>query len=272
MNKRSLFTAPYIVWMIGFTLLPLIMIFWYAFGNGQGGFTVENVLAIFDSIHRKALVTSLVLAAGTTIICLVLAFPLALILKNMNFNKKGFIVLIVVLPMWMNFVLRVLAWQMILSQNGILNMILGWIGIGPVSIINTPAAVMIGMVYDYLPFMILPIYNAVCSIDKDIIEAARDLGAGSGVVRRKIILPLSVPGIISGITMVFVPSLTEFVVPNILGGGKVLLIGNVIEQEFIQSMNWNLGSGLSVTLMIFVVISMIFTLKNDSEDSGALVW
>ena len=120
--------------------------------------------------------------------------------------------------------------------------------------------------------MILPIYNAVTSIDEDIIEAARDLGADTATVRQKIILPLSRPGIVSGITMVFVPSLTEFVVPNILGGGKVLLLGNLIEQEFIQSMNWNLGSGLSVTLMIFVMISMIFTMKNDTEDSGALVW
>ena len=272
MSKRKFLATPYLVWILGFTILPLVMIFWYAFGNGSGGFTIENVLAIFDGVHRKALVTSLVLAVCSTAICLVIAFPLALVLRNMHFNKKGFIALIVILPMWMNFVLRVLAWQMILSQNGILNMILGWFGIGPLSIINTPVAVMIGMVYDYLPFMILPIYNAVTSIDEDIIEAARDLGADTATVRQKIILPLSIPGIISGITMVFVPSLTEFVVPNILGGGKVLLLGNVIEQEFIQSMNWNLGSGLSVTLMVFVIISMIFTMKNDTEDSGALVW
>ena len=272
MSKRKFLATPYLVWILGFTILPLVMIFWYAFGNGSGGFTIENVLAIFDGVHRKALVTSLVLAVCSTAICLVIAFPLALVLRNMHFNKKGFIALIVILPMWMNFVLRVLAWQMILSQNGILNMILGWFGIGPLSIINTPEAVMIGMVYDYLPFMILPIYNAVTSIDEDIIEAARDLGADTATVRQKIILPLSRPGIVSGITMVFVPSLTEFVVPNILGGGKVLLLGNLIEQEFIQSMNWNLGSGLSVTLMIFVMISMIFTMKNDTEDSGALVW
>ncbi len=272
MSKRKFFAAPYLIWILGFTILPLAMILWYALTDGSGGFTLANLLAIFEPIHRKALLTSLGLAAVSTGICLALAFPLALVLRNLHFNKKGFIALIVILPMWMNFVLRVLAWQMILSKNGILNMILGWFGIQPLSILNTPAAVLIGMVYDYLPFMILPIYNAVSSIKEDVLEAARDLGAGSGVVRRRIILPMSMPGILSGITMVFVPSLTEFVVPNILGGGKVLLIGNAIEQEFIQSMNWNLGSGLSVALMVFILISMLFTMKNDTEDGGSLVW
>lgn len=272
MSKRRLLAAPYIFWILGFTILPLIMIIWYAISDGSGGFTISNVLAIFDPIHRKALLMSIGLAAGSTAICLAIAFPLTLVLRTFHFNKKGFLTLIVILPMWMNFVLRVLAWQMILAQNGILNMILGWFGIGPLHIINTPAAVMIGMVYDYLPFMILPIYNAVSNIKEDVLEAARDLGADHAVVRRKIIFPLSLPGVISGITMVFVPSLTEFVVPNILGGGKVLLIGNAIEQEFTQSMNWGLGSGLSVALMVLIMVSMLFTLKNDSEDNGALVW
>ncbi|MCU6763224.1 Putrescine transport system permease protein PotH [uncultured Roseburia sp.] len=272
MSKRKFLASPYIIWMIGFTILPLIMIIGYGVTDGSGTVTLSNILAIFNPIHRKALLLSLALAACSTGICLAIAFPLALVLRNLNFNKKGFITLIVILPMWMNFMLRVLAWQVILAENGILNMALGWLGIEPLHIMYTPVAVMIGMIYDYLPFMILPIYNAVSNIREDVVEAARDLGADNSVVRRKIIFPLSLPGIISGITMVFVPSLTEFVVPNILGGGKVLLIGNVIEQEFTQSMNWNLGSGLSVALMVFIIISMLFTLKNDSEDGGSLVW
>ena len=272
MNKRKLLTGPYLVWAIAFILIPLAVILYYGLTNSDGHFTFENILAIGTMENFKALCLSLLLSFISTLICLILAYPLAMMLSNMKVSQTSFMVLIFILPMWMNFLLRTMAWQTLLEKNGVINQVLGFFGIPALEIINTPAAVVLGMVYDYLPFMILPIYNAVTSIDEDIIEAARDLGADTATVRQKIILPLSRPGIISGITMVFVPSLTEFVVPNILGGGKVLLLGNVIEQEFIQSMNWNLGSGLSVTLMVFVIISMIFTMKNDTEDSGALVW
>ncbi len=272
MNKRSLLATPYIVWIIGFTVLPLLLIIGYALMDVNGGFTLSNILAIFDPIHGKAFLLSLGIALLSTVICFVLAYPLALALRNLNFSKQGFIILVVVLPMWMNFILRILAWQMILSQNGILNMVLSWMHLPRQNMINTPVAIMIGMVYDYLPFMILPIYNALMDIDEDIIEAARDLGANQAVVVRRIIFPLTVRGIASGVTMVFVPSLTTFVISNILGGGKVQLIGNIIEQEFTKSMNWNLGSGLSVALMIFVLISMLFTMKNESNDKGTIVW
>ncbi len=271
-NKRSLLAAPYGVWIVGFTVLPLLTILFYALRDTSGGFTLEYIAAIMEPVHLRALLLSLKIALGCTVICILLAYPLVMAMRRLNMGRQGFALFIVILPMWMNFILRILAWQMILSNNGILNYILGIVGIGPLNIANTETAIMIGMVYDYLPYMVLPVFNAVSEIDEDIIEAAKDLGAGSRTVFRKIIFPLSVPGLLSGIVMVFVPSMTSFVVSDILGGGKLQLIGNVIEQEFTKSMNWNLGAGLSVSLMIFVLISMAFTMKNDAEGKESTVW
>ena len=167
--------------------------------------------------------------------------------------------------------LRILAWKLLLSKNGILNTILDFLGLPELHIINTPAAVVLCMVYDFLPFMVLPIYNALARINRDVIEAAKDLGAGSITIFFKIIVPLSMSGVISGIIMVFVPALTSFAVSDLLGGGKVLLIGNIIEQAFTQDYNWNLGSGLSFVLMLFVLISMTLVNSRDTE-GGANVW
>lgn len=189
-------------------------------------------------------------------------------LKDSKLGKKGFMVFIFILPMWMNFLLRTMAWQVLLEKNGIINQVLDFIGLPHLDIINTPAAVVLGMVYDYLPFMILPIYNALVKIDKNVIEAAYDLGASGMQVLTKVIAPLSLPGIVSGITMVFVPSLTTFAVSNMLGGGKVNLIGNIIEQEFTTGSNWNLGAGLSLVMMIFIVISMALIEKFDKNGEG----
>ncbi len=273
MNKfKKLFAAPYIVWVIGFTVLPILMILYYAFTNADGAFTLQNVTAIAEPIHFKALLLSLRLALECTVICLLLSYPLAMILNGLKIKKQSFVVFIFVLPMWMNFMLRILAWQMLLSNNGIINSILQTLGFGGIQILNTPTAVVFGMVYDFLPFMILPIYNSMVKIRKDVIEAARDLGANNGIVFFRIIVPLTMPGVISGIIMVFVPALTSFVISDLLGGGKVLLIGNVIEQSFIKGMNWNLGSGLSIVLMIFVIASMAFMNSHSKETEGAAVW
>ena len=168
--------------------------------------------------------------------------------------------------------LRILAWKLLLSNNGVINTLLGVFGLPSLDILNTPTAVVFCMVYDFLPFMILPIYNAMARIGRDVIEAARDLGAGSVTVFFKIILPLSLSGVISGIIMVFVPALTSFAISDLLGGGKVLLIGNVIEQSFMQEYNWNLGSGLSLVLMVFVLVSMALMGSHDPEGGGAGVW
>lgn len=269
---RQLFAGPYLLWIIGFILLPLAMIIYYAFTTVDGAFTLENIAAIADPVHVKSILLSLKLGFLCTFICLLLAYPLAMILSGLNIRHQSFIVFIFILPMWMNFMLRILAWRLLLSNNGIVNALFDFIGIGNIKMLNTQTAVVFGMVYDFLPFMILPIYNSMARIKPDVIEAAKDLGANNFIILIKIIIPLTLSGIISGIIMVFVPSLTSFVISDLLGGGKVLLIGNVIEQEFMQGTNWNLGSGLSVVLMIFVIASMAFMNLFDKDEGGTAVW
>ena len=241
-NVKQVLAFPYIIWMVGFTVIPLLMVFYYGLTDRSGAFTFANVMAIMAEDHMKALLLSLAYSIVSTIICLLIAYPLAMILRTRNIGTGSFVVFIFILPMWMNFLLRTMAWQTLLEKNGVINSILNLLHLPNLNIINTPAAIVLGMVYNYLPFMILPIYNVLAKIDNNVINAARDLGADSFQVFSKILLPLSVPGIISGITMVFVPALTTFVISNLLGGGKILLIGNVIEQEFTKGSNWNLGA------------------------------
>lgn len=270
--RTSFLAAPYAVWVLICTILPLLYILGYAITNDAGTLTFANLLAITDSVHLKSLWLSVEIALSTTVICLIIAYPVALILHNLKISNKGFVVFLFILPMWMNFMLRILAWQIILSNNGILNNMLSAIGLPTIHILYTKAAVTLGMIYDFLPYMILPIYNALSKINDQVIEAAADLGANWWTTFIKITIPLSKDGIISGIIMVFVPALSSFVVSNLLGGGKVLLIGNVIEQEFTLARNWNLGSGLSIILMIFVLLSMsIMNRIDDSENGGMLV-
>lgn len=268
---KKLFSAPFIAFLICGTLIPACVIAYYGFTDRSGAFSWANVAAMATGQHMKALGLSLLLAFVSTVICLLLAFPLGMILKGTKLGKKGFMIFVFILPMWMNFLLRTMAWQVLLEKNGIINGFLAAIGLPQLTIINTAAAVVLGMVYDYLPFMVLPIYNAIVKIDNHLIEAAYDLGAEKRTVLAKIIIPLSVPGIVSGVTMVFVPSLTTFAISNMLGGGKVNLIGNIIEQEFTASSNWNLGSGLSLVMMIFIVISMALIEKFDRNGEGNMI-
>lgn len=258
--------------MVAFIIIPLLSIFYYGFTSMAGGFTLDNLLQIADSVNLKALLISLWLAFVSTIICFVLAYPLALILKNMKMKNNSFIVLLFILPMWMNFLLRTLAWQTLLDRSGVINTFLEALHLPMLNIINTPAAIILGMVYNFLPFMVLPIYNILIKIDDNVIHAARDLGASERQTFFKIILPLSLPGVISGITMVFVPAMTTFVISDLLGGGKILLIGNVIEQEFTVGNNWNVGSGLSLVLMVFILISMALLSKYDKASEGTNIW
>ena len=268
MNKKLL-SLPFIFWSAMFVIVPLCMVFYYGLTDKSGAFTLDNILAIATAEHSKALWEALKLSVISTVICLLLAYPLAMILCNMNVNQNPFLVLIFILPMWINFLLRIIAIRMLLSDNGILNSVLSALNLPNFSIMYTPAAIVIGMVYDYFPFMVLPIYNALIKIDRNLLEAAGDLGATPGRTFRKIIFPLSVPGVISGITMVFVPSISEFVIADILGGGKVLLIGNIIEQEFNQGNNWHLGSGISIVLMIFIFVSMMIgEMKGSGEEAS----
>lgn len=268
-NKiKRLFAGPYMFWCISFTVLPLLMIFYYGLTNDNGKFTWANIAQITTQENLKALGLALLLSFISTVVCLILAYPLAMILSDMNVNQGSFVVLIFILPMWMNFLLRTIAWQNLLEKNGVINAVLNALHLPALEIINTPYAIVLGMVYNFLPFMILPIYNVLSKIDKNIILAAKDLGANSIQTFIQIILPLSIPGIISGITMVFVPSMTTFVISDLLGGSKILLIGNIIEQEFKQGSNWHVGSGLSLVLMIFIMLSMAVIAKYDKDGEG----
>ena len=251
--SRKVLTSPYIVWGAAFIILPLFMVIYYGCTGSDGSFTLSNITAMADPVHYKAFWNSVWIAMASTMICLVISYPLAYSLSKGKHRGSGVVIMLFVLPMWINFLLRVLALQVILSKTGILNAILSFFGLPLQKLMYTKGAVLIGMVYDYIPFMILPIYNALCKIDKDVIEAAHDLGA-------------------SAIIMVFIPSISEFVVADILGGSKVLLFGNVIDQEFNVANNWNLGSGLSIVLMIFIFISMAIMNRNASEEGDSMLW
>ena len=254
--KKQLLAGPYLIWIIGFIILPLFMIMYYAFKGSDGGFTFEYVAAIAQHTNIKALLLSLRLGIICTIICLVLSYPLAMILNGLKIKNQSFVVFVFMLPMWMNFMLRILAWKQLLSKNGVINSILTTLGLPGFNIMNTSGAVVLGMVYDFLPFMLLPIYNSMTRIK----------------ILFKIILPLTVSGVISGIVMVFVPSLTSFAISQILGGGKVLLIGNIIEQDFVHGSQWGAGSGLSLVLMVFVLISMALVNLFDKEGDQSALW
>ena len=269
-NKQKLLATPYFFWAVAFIIIPILMVFYYGFIDSAGHFSMQNILAIASPEHSKALFLSIRLSLVSTLICLLLAYPLAMILANKSVNQNQFIVLIFILPMWMNFLLRTLAWQTLLEKTGVINSVLRFLSLPTLDIINTDAAIILGMVYNFLPFMVLPIFNSLSRMDQDLINAARDLGANNVKTFCRIIFPLSLPGVISGITMVFVPALTTFVISSLLGGSKILLIGNVIEQEFTQASNWNLGSGLSMVLMLFIILSMIVTAIFDKDGEGLM--
>lgn len=275
--KKS-FAYPYGVWLAVFILAPILMVVVYAFHNADGGLTLHNFsyLPGYLPIFGR----SFWLAFLSTVVCLALGYPMAYLMSRLSASKQSLCMMLIMLPMWINFLLRTYAWMSILENNGFINQFFRSIGLisflqshfgyslDYIPLINTQGAIVLGMVYNFLPFMVLPIYNVLVKIDKDVISAARDLGAGNIQTFTKIILPLSVPGIISGITMVFVPALTTFVISNLLGGSKILLIGNVIEQEFQQGSNWHVGSGLSLVLMIFIIASMALIAKYDKDGEG----
>ena len=270
-SKNKLLSAPYILWSAVFIIVPLGMILYYGLTDQTGSFTLDNITAIASAGHAKALRVSLLLSLVSTLVCFLLAYPLAMILAGVQVKRHNFIILVFILPMWMNFLLRTLAWQTLLEKNGVINHVLSFLHLPALRIINTPAAIILGMVYNFLPFMVLPLYNALSKIDTNVINAARDLGANHVYTFIRIILPLSIPGIISGITMVFIPALTTFVISSLLGGGKLLLIGDVIEQEFTRTSNWHLGSGLSMILMVFILINMVLSAIFDKDGEGSML-
>ena len=267
--KTKWVSAPYLVWMTVFIAVPLLMIAVFAFTSNDGGFTIKNIQDVGQ--YANIFFRSIWLSVIATAICLVMAYPVSFILSRMEKHKQATMLMIVMLPMWMNFLLRTYAWMTLLGNNGVINHLLGLMGIGPLKLINTSGAVVLGMVYNYLPFMILPLYSVMVKIDKSVIEAASDLGCSSFATLFRVIVPLSLPGIPSGITMVFVPAISTFIISRMLGGGSNLLIGDLIEMQFLgNAYNPHLGAGISLVLM--VIILLIMTIMNQfNPDDQVLI-
>ncbi len=266
---------PYVLWSTIFIVFPLLLVIYYSFvktspETGQLLFSVEGYKTFVQPLYLGVFVKSVKLAIEATILCLLLGYPIAYIIANMAPKRQKIMALLLILPMWMNFLLRTYAWMAILKKNGFLNMFLEFLGLPTINLLFTDGAVLLGMVYNFLPFMVLPIYTVLSKIDKSIVEAAGDLGADDQTVLRKIIIPLSIPGVMSGITMVFMPAVSTFVISSLLGGGRSVLIGNLVEQQFLSVNNWNFGSAISVVLMIFILISMGIMKRYDTDKEGEM--
>lgn len=264
--KTKLVASPYLLWSALFVIAPLFFVIYYSFTNAEGAFTFDNVMEL--SKYSTTFLRSIWFGIVATLICLLLAYPLAYIISQKSENAQRTMVMLIMLPMWMNFLIRTYSWMALLQDTGIINSLLTKIGLSPIHMINTPGAVILGMVYNFLPYMILPIYSVMAKFDRSFIEAAQDLGGNRLVVVQKCILPLSLPGIVSGVTMVFVPSVSTFYISQKLGGGSFDLIGDVIERQFQQAYNYNLGAALSLVLMVLILLSMavLNRFTNDEEE------
>jgi len=269
--KKTILALPYVVWMAIFIIVPLLLVVGYAFTTRTGGFTLDNFSTMLE--YTPIFTRSFGLAFTATVICLVIAYPLAYILSQREISHQSLYITLLMLPMWMNFLLRTYAWMSILENKGFINRFLDLIGLPTVTLINTPFAIVLGMVYNYLPFMVLPIYTVMIKIDKRLIEAAQDLGANSATVFRRVLFPLSLPGVLSGITMVFVPGVSTFVISNLLGGGKNMMVGDLIEKQFIgAAYNPYLGSAIALVMMVLIFICMwIVDRFTDDSSQGVIM-
>ena len=275
--KRTVFAYPYVVWMLIFILAPMLMIAYYAF-TSDGAFTLANLAgALTNEMYMQVLLRSVWIALKATVVCLLLGYPIAYLLSKMKRSTASLLSVLFIVPMWMNFLLRTYAWQVLLSPSGILNNLLKAVGLPAQQFLYTESAVMLGTVYNFLPFMILPIYTVLSKMDQSQIEAAHDLGANRPTTFFKVVLPLSMPGVISGITMVFIPAITTFAISRLLGGGKFMLYGDLIENQFITlGMDaWGSGSALSFILLVLVLISMAVMRRAEreaGEEGGGKLW
>lgn len=271
-NFRSM-VYPYIIWSAVMIVVPMLMIIMYAFtkeGNSVMNirFTFDNFAYFFqDKVFIDVLKRSLVIAVLTTIICILIGYPTAYVIAKMKPKSQMVMVLMITLPTWINMLVRTYAWRGILDKGGLINSILAMFGIGPVKLLETTFAVVLGMVYNFIPFMILQIYTALSKMDESYLEAANDLGANKVQAFFKVTLPLSVPGIISGITLVFLPAVSSFFIPKLLGGGQYVLIGNVIETQFLTTGNWGFGSAISLIMAIIIIIAMYIARRIDKRIS-----
>lgn len=271
-RKNKLLDKPYLVWALLFIIAPLIMVAYYTFTDRTGAFSLDSVSQIPSYI--PTILLSILYGLAATAICLIIGYPFAYIFSKFSIRRQQMMVLLVMLPMWMNFLIRTYSWMTILGDTGIINTVLTAIGLEPLKLINTGGAVILGMVYNFLPYMILPIYSVISKMDHSLIEAAEDLGANRFQVMRRVVLPLSMPGVLSGITMVFVPCVSTFYITQKLGGGQIVLIGDVIETQFQSANNYNLGAALSFVLMILILIClgvMNYFGADDKNDGGVVI-
>lgn len=261
--RSRLLAAPYLVWSAIFIIAPTFFVAYYAFTDSTGAFTTENLSNL--SRYTDTILLSVWLGLIATLICLVIAYPLAYIISQTSPTTQRTLIMLLMLPMWMSFLIRTYAWMNLLQDTGIINNLLGMLGIGPFHMINTQGAVILGMVYNYLPYMVLPLYSVMSKMDRSLIEASQDLGASRLRVLQKVILPMSLPGIISGFTMVFVPSVSTFYISKKLGG-KISLVGDAIESLFLAESNYNLGAMLSLVLMVLILLSMALMRRFSAQD------
>lgn len=273
-KKGTIAHYPYIIWSILFVVVPIFLVLYFSIIDSNGNLTASNYTKVFNPIYMVVFLNSIKLALISTVICLFLGYPVAYIISKSKTKTRNILMLFLVIPMWMNFLLRTYAWMSILGKNGIINTIITTLGFPGLDIMYTDAAVILGMIYNFLPFMIIPIYTVLIKIDTDVIKAAGDLGANKLAVFKRIILPLSLPGVMSGITMVFMPAVSTFVISQLLGGGQFMLIGNLIESEFTTVGDWYFGSALSILMMVIILISMAVLTRFDKDDvkGGGRLW
>ena len=267
--KRQWYAAPYGLWMLMFTLVPLLFVVYYAFTDVSGAFTAANFGKIFSPGYLIVLGDSLKLAFYCTIICLIIGYPTAYFLAGKDFSENKMLVVLILLPMWMNFLLRTYAMMTILENNGLINTVLEKLGLAKIQFIGTEGAVLLGMVYNFLPFMVLPIYTALKKLEVGVIEAAEDLGANPIRVITRVVVPQSIPGVISGITMVFMPAVTTFAITRLLSNGMIYLAGDMIEEFFITLNNRPAGSAMSLVMLVLILITTLLLRSiNPAERKG----
>lgn len=277
-KKTPIAAYPYFAWSAIFIIIPLLIVLFFSFTvktSSGYSFSLDNYTRLMNSQYFSIFTRSIWLAFISTILCLVIGYPVAYIISQMKISKRNFLIMLFILPMWMNFLLRTYAWMPILGKTGIINTLLSKFGIAPISFLYNDGAVLLGMVYNFIPFMVLPLYTILIKMDHDLINAAADLGANKINIFIKIVLPLSIPGIFSGITMVFMPAVSTFVISRLLGGGQYMLLGNLIEQQYTTMGDWNFGSAISIFMMIIILIFMALTSKFDTgsdKEGGSQLW
>lgn len=273
------YSYMYFMWSLVFIVFPLILVLVYSFNSSSGmsltnfSLTFDNFRRVFEPLYIKIFLVSILLAIGSTLLCIVVGYPVAYYISRMSDKWRNSLMLLFVVPMWMNFLLRTYAWLTLLGNNGLINKFLGIFGIAPLNLMYNINAIMLGMVYNFLPFMVLPIYSTLVKMDKSLIEAAKDLGATNTQIFKKVIFPLSLPGVYTGITMVFIPAISTFVIPDLLGGNRFYLIGNLIEKQFTFTGDWAFGSAISIVLILIMFVIMILqNLFEDNTEEGGIKW